>query len=52
MFGLWERYVVPPLISCACSTKPIMKQREKIVPEAEGVVLESWLWFGHEFQSL
>ncbi|MEL7041415.1 MAG: class I SAM-dependent methyltransferase [Pseudomonadota bacterium] len=40
MFGLWDRYVVPPLISCACATKPFMKQREKIVPQAEGVVLE------------
>ena len=36
----WERYVVPNLIGCACATKPIMKQREKVVPLAEGVVLE------------
>lgn len=49
MFGLWERYVVPPLISCACSTKPIMKQREKIVPEAEGVVLEIGCGSGTNF---
>lgn len=49
MFGLWERYVVPPLISCACSTKPIMKQREKIVPEAEGVVLEVGCGSGTNF---
>ena len=38
--GLWEKYVVPPLISCACSTKPILKQREKVVPHAYGRVLE------------
>lgn len=49
MFGLWERYVVPPLISCACSAKPIMKQREKIVPEAEGVVLEIGCGAGTNF---
>ncbi|MEC7290599.1 MAG: class I SAM-dependent methyltransferase [Pseudomonadota bacterium] len=49
MFGLWERYVVPPLISCACSTKPIMKQREKIVPDAEGVVLEVGCGSGTNF---
>jgi ubiquinone/menaquinone biosynthesis C-methylase UbiE len=49
MFGLWERYVVPPLISCACSTKPIMKQRAKIVPEAEGVVLEVGCGSGTNF---
>ena len=36
----WERYVVPNLISCACSSRPIMKQRAKVVPKAEGVVLE------------
>lgn len=49
MFGLWERYVVPPLISCACSSKPIMKQREKIVPEADGVVLEVGCGSGTNF---
>lgn len=38
--GLWERYAVPSLISAACSSKPIMKQREKIVPTASGRVLE------------
>jgi ubiquinone/menaquinone biosynthesis C-methylase UbiE len=38
--GLWERYVVPGLISTACGSKPIMKQREKIVPLATGRVLE------------
>lgn len=49
MFGLWERYVVPPLISCACSSKPIMKQREKIVPKAEGNVLEIGCGCGTNF---
>lgn len=38
--SLWERYVVSNLIACSCATGPIMKQREKIVPQAEGVVLE------------
>ena len=50
MFGLWDRYVVPPLISCACSSKPIMKQRAKIVPEAEGVVLEVGCGSGTNFE--
>ena len=49
MFGLWDRYVVPPLISCACSAKPIMKQRAKIVPEAEGVILEVGCGSGTNF---
>ena len=47
--GVWDRYIVPPLISCACSTKPIMKQREKIVPQAEGVVLEVGCGSGTNF---
>jgi len=50
MFGLWDRYVVPPLISCACSSKPIMRQREKTVPLAEGVVLEIGCGSGTNFK--
>jgi len=38
--GLYERYILPPLINAACGAKPIAKQRDKIVPQAEGVVLE------------
>lgn len=45
----WERYVVPCLISKACASKPIMKQREKIVPQAEGVVLELGCGSGTNF---
>ncbi|MCI4643636.1 MAG: class I SAM-dependent methyltransferase [Hyphomonadaceae bacterium] len=47
--GLWERYVAPPLVSAACSTKPIRKQREKVVPLAEGVVLEIGCGSGTNF---
>ncbi|MEL7112425.1 MAG: class I SAM-dependent methyltransferase [Pseudomonadota bacterium] len=49
MFGLWDRYVLPPLISCGCATKPILKQREKVVPLAEGVVLELGCGCGTNF---
>jgi ubiquinone/menaquinone biosynthesis C-methylase UbiE len=38
--GLYDRYVLPRLINLACSSKPNMKQREKLVPLAEGEVLE------------
>jgi ubiquinone/menaquinone biosynthesis C-methylase UbiE len=38
--GLYDRYVLPRLINLACSSKPNMKQREKVVPLAEGQVLE------------
>ena len=47
--GLWEKYVVPPLVSCACSSKPIMKQRAKVVPLARGNVLEIGCGSGTNF---
>ena len=42
--GLYDRYVLPHLINCACGTKPIQRQRAKVAPLVEGVVLE--LGFG------
>ena len=47
--GFYSRYILPPLIDCACSTKPIMKQREKVVPYAEGRVLEVGCGSGTNF---
>ena len=38
--GLYDRYVLPRVINFACSSKPNMKQREKIIHRAEGDVLE------------
>lgn len=42
--GFYDRYILPGLINAACSARPINRQRAKIVPQAEGVVLE--LGFG------
>jgi ubiquinone/menaquinone biosynthesis C-methylase UbiE len=42
--SLYSRFVLPRIINCACGAKPIRYQRRKIVPRAEGVVLE--LGFG------
>lgn len=42
--NLYERFLLPSLVTSACSCSPIDKQRQKIVPAAEGVVLE--LGFG------
>jgi len=47
--GLWNKMVVEPLISCACKSKPILKQREKVVPLAEGRVLEIGCGAGTNF---
>ena len=38
--SFYEERVLPHLIDFACSSKPTRKQREKIVPLAEGDVLE------------
>jgi SAM-dependent methyltransferase len=38
--GLYDRIVLPRLIGCACGTRPIEKQRAKIVPLARGVVVD------------
>jgi len=38
--GLYNKYVLPKAIDWACSQKPTMKQRVKIIPFAKGKVLE------------
>ncbi len=45
--SFYEDRILPHLIDLACSTKPNEKQREKIVPLAEGDVLE--IGFGSGF---
>lgn len=45
--GFYSDSVVPRLVTCACGTKPILKQREKVVPMAAGRVLEIGLGAGH-----
>ena len=36
----YEKYVLPKMLDCCCSTKPINYQRNKIVPKASGTILE------------
>jgi ubiquinone/menaquinone biosynthesis C-methylase UbiE len=38
--GLYSRYILPHLIDAACGSRPIAKQRAKLVPKAAGAVLE------------
>lgn len=45
--GLYDRYVVPRLVTCACGTKPVIKQRQKVVPKAMGTILEFGIGAGH-----
>jgi len=38
--GLYEKYILPKVLHFACGMEPMMRQREKVVPQAEGHVLE------------
>ena len=38
--GLYNKYILPKFINCACGSKPINYQRDKLVPCAKGVVLD------------
>lgn len=40
MPNLWEKYAVPRLITYGCSQPAVMKDRSRIVPKAQGDVLE------------
>jgi len=40
MTSFYDRHIMPRLIACACASPAIMKQRQKVVPLAEGRVLE------------
>lgn len=44
--GFYDRYLLPPLLDLAMSAKPITYQRRKVVPLAEGRVLEIGLGAG------
>lgn len=38
--GFYSRTILPVVLDMACSCKPIGKQREKVVPQAKGIVVE------------
>ena len=38
--GLYDKYILPKFLNCACSSNPINYQRQKIVPLAKGKVLD------------
>lgn len=38
--GFYNKHVLPRMVHFACSQKPLMRQREKVVPLARGRVLE------------
>jgi len=46
MASFYDRYILPKLLTCACSQEPVMKQRAKVVPKASGKVLELGIGMG------
>jgi len=38
--SLYDKYILPSFLNCACGSKPINYQRQKVVPLAEGIILE------------
>ena len=38
--GLYEKHILPKVLTWTCGTKPVQEQRQKVVPLAEGCVLE------------
>ena len=38
--SFYDSQVLPRVLNLACGSKPIRRQREKVVPHAEGRVLE------------
>ncbi len=38
--GIYRRYIGPRLVTCLCGQNDIALERQKVVPQAEGVVLE------------
>ena len=38
--SLYEEYILPHLINCACGMKAVERQRQLVVPNAKGKVLE------------
>lgn len=47
--GFYDRVILPPLLGLAMGAKPITYQRKKVVPRAQGRVLEIGAGAGHNF---
>lgn len=45
--GIYSRFILPHVLGAAMGTKPIRYQRKKVVPRAEGRVLEVGFGAGH-----
>ncbi|MEM7105089.1 MAG: class I SAM-dependent methyltransferase [Bacteroidota bacterium] len=50
MINLYDKYILPKVSNAVCGTKPVMRQREKVVPLATGRVLEIGVGSGLNFK--
>lgn len=48
--GIYEKNILPHVINCACSTRPILKLRAQVVPKCTGTVLEIGMGSGINLQ--
>ena len=46
VLSLYNKYILPKFLNCACGSKPINYQRQKIVPLATGTSFRCWDWSG------
>jgi ubiquinone/menaquinone biosynthesis C-methylase UbiE len=47
--GFYDKHILPKVLNWSCSMKPVQKQRQKVVPLAEGCVLEIGIGSGLNF---
>ena len=40
--GLYDKYILPSFLNCACGSKPINYQRQKVVPLCRGHYSRGW----------
>lgn len=48
--GFYDNNILPHVINCVCSSPPILKLRQSVVPKCEGVVLEVGMGSGINLQ--
>ncbi len=48
--GIYQRYVLPHLINCACGSGDVKKRRSKLLPGAYGRILDVGFGSGHNLE--
>jgi len=48
--GFYSKYILPRIIEATCGSKPIKRQRQKVLPLCRGTVLEIGCGTGSNFE--